>query len=111
MGGFNSITKIFPKSNITFWQDWYWGKYYSINDTTTLGLNDVEKTLVTLNEVYINITGQFGASASFIMNNVIKDSVVRVTHLQMNSSLPHIMFKPVADADKFDFGGIIRTLK
>ena len=40
-GGFNSINSIDVGSNVTFWQDWFYGKYYSDNKTTTLGLNIV----------------------------------------------------------------------
>lgn len=63
-GAFNAIGKIDRASNVTFWQDWFWGLYYSASAKATLGLNQVENSLVTVHQVQVNVMGAFRASAS-----------------------------------------------
>lgn len=71
VGGFNSINTIGMNSNITFWQDWYWGKYYSADKDTTFGLNTVDSSLVTVHNMWFNVTAEYKKSSSFIMNEAI----------------------------------------
>ena len=87
-GAFNSINSIESKSNVTFWNDQFYGNYYSNDKYTTLGLNDVQKSIVTVHDVEIAVGGEYGASSSLLMNTVVDESIVRVLRLVMNSSNP-----------------------
>lgn len=92
LGAYNSITIIRKDSNVTFWHDWFWGKYYSSDDSATLGLSNVTFSLITIMQSYVNITAEYNVSSSFLLNNVRNSSVVRVVRLQMNSTGDHITF-------------------
>lgn len=111
LGAYNSITIIRKDSNVTFWHDWFWGKYYSTEESATLGLRDVTFSLITIMQSYVNITAEYNVSSSFLLCDVRNSSVVRVVRLQMNSTEEHIKFnKRNKDGKNFIFGGIAKEL-